>query len=175
MVQPAWRDAAVRIKANDFTLSECDRNKKTRPPPILNSIQSYVCKDKEEGGGGTHPIILLVLHQFSSNHSSMRRFKGPVTTLLSPISPASPSPTSHPLSQPHTHSHWSAHHFLQDHHGSFVTLLLDPQTAVPPPTAIRAPSPCKTATNQVNNSSRGPDLVVYCDVRQESREMLRLI
>lgn len=39
---------------------------------------------------------------------------------------------------------------------------------------MRPPPPSKPASNQVSSSSRGPELVVYCDVRQESREMLRL-
>lgn len=39
----------------------------------------------------------------------------------------------------HTHSDWSAHHFFQDHHSSFVTPLLDPQTAMctPPPVNLQ--------------------------------------
>lgn len=77
------------------------------PPTHLLFNHVFLKIKKEKVVGSMHPTVRLVFHQFSSNRSSMKRFKGPVTTLLSLISAASFLPQLLPpiVTTIHTHKH----------------------------------------------------------------------
>lgn len=77
----------------------------THPTPAILNFNLIISEIKKTVMCGTPPFtLLLFFHQFYSNSSCMERFKGPVTTLLSPITTASFLPPSIPHCHPHPHT-----------------------------------------------------------------------
>lgn len=122
-------------------------------PPLPTSFSSIICKDKERGGG-LHPIVLLVFHQFTSNRSSMKRFKGPVTTLLSPISTPTPTPRliSHIVTTKHTHTHTQVSSAFHSRPPRFLCHPpVKPTDSMPPPRSNLQPRRLATVQEVLNS------------------------